>query len=79
MLYWLTQHRATARVACPSRPPELLYGADRYGPEVDIWSIGCIFAELLTGKPLFPGACSATWRVAAMQSRWIAPHHGDAW
>jgi serine/threonine protein kinase len=28
----------------------------RYGPEVDIWSVGCIFAELLTGKPLFPGA-----------------------
>lgn len=27
----------------------------RYTPAVDIWSIGCIFAELLTGKPLFPG------------------------
>ncbi|OXB71162.1 UNVERIFIED_CONTAM: hypothetical protein H355_009346 [Colinus virginianus] len=30
------------------RPPELLYGADRYGPAVDIWSVGCIMAELLT-------------------------------
>lgn len=37
------------------RPPELLYGADRYGPAVDIWSVGCIMAELLTGNPLFPG------------------------
>eukprot|EP00877_Chromochloris_zofingiensis_P009031 jgi/Chrzof1/4381/Cz14g11020.t1 len=37
------------------RPPELLLGADRYGPEIDIWSVGCIFAELLAGKPLFPG------------------------
>ncbi|OWM73299.1 hypothetical protein CDL15_Pgr001413 [Punica granatum] len=27
----------------------------KYTPAVDIWSIGCIFAELLTGKPLFPG------------------------
>jgi serine/threonine protein kinase len=27
----------------------------QYTPAVDIWSIGCIFAELLTGKPLFPG------------------------
>jgi len=38
-----------------SRPPELLLGADRYGPEVDAWSVGCILAELLGRKPLFPG------------------------
>eukprot|EP01026_Neomeris_dumetosa_P053301 TRINITY_DN47588_c0_g2_i3.p2 TRINITY_DN47588_c0_g2~~TRINITY_DN47588_c0_g2_i3.p2 ORF type:complete len:490 (-),score=78.10 TRINITY_DN47588_c0_g2_i3:411-1880(-) len=37
------------------RPPELLMQCTRYGPEVDIWSLGCIFAELLTGKALFPG------------------------
>lgn len=27
----------------------------QYTPAIDIWSIGCIFSELLTGKPLFPG------------------------
>lgn len=27
----------------------------QYTPAVDIWSIGCIFAELLTGEPLFAG------------------------
>ncbi|XP_075671044.1 mitogen-activated protein kinase 19-like [Castanea sativa] len=27
----------------------------KYTPAIDIWSIGCIFAEVLTGKPLFPG------------------------
>uniref|UniRef100_A0A453F6Q9 Protein kinase domain-containing protein n=1 Tax=Aegilops tauschii subsp. strangulata TaxID=200361 RepID=A0A453F6Q9_AEGTS len=27
----------------------------QYSPAIDIWSIGCIFAEILTGKPLFPG------------------------
>jgi len=37
------------------RPPELLLGATKYGPEVDMWSVGCIFAELVTGKPLLPG------------------------
>ncbi|CAI5484422.1 unnamed protein product [Closterium sp. Yama58-4] len=37
------------------RPPELLMGAVRYGPAVDMWSVGCIFAELLIGKPILPG------------------------
>lgn len=27
----------------------------KYSPAIDIWSIGCIFAEVLLGKPLFPG------------------------
>ncbi|EEH45249.1 CMGC/CDK protein kinase [Paracoccidioides brasiliensis Pb18] len=37
------------------RSPELLLGADKYGPEIDMWSIGCIFGELLTKEPLFQG------------------------
>ncbi|XP_031117006.1 cyclin-dependent kinase C-2-like [Ipomoea triloba] len=37
------------------RPPELLLGATKYGPAVDMWSVGCIFAELLFGKPVLPG------------------------
>lgn len=37
------------------RAPELLYGSNNYGLEVDLWSLGCIFAELLTLEPLFPG------------------------
>ncbi|KIZ05534.1 hypothetical protein MNEG_2421 [Monoraphidium neglectum] len=37
------------------RPPELLLGAEHYDPKIDVWSVGCIFAELLSGKPLFPG------------------------
>lgn len=35
------------------RAPELLLGYDLYTPSIDIWSIGCIFAELLTGNFLF--------------------------
>lgn len=37
------------------RPPEILLGDKVYSTAVDIWSIGCIFAELVTKKPLFPG------------------------
>ena len=37
------------------RAPELLLGTERYGSEIDIWSMGCIFAELLTREPLFQG------------------------
>lgn len=37
------------------RPPELLLGASQYGPSVDMWSVGCIFAELLGNKAIFPG------------------------
>jgi cyclin-dependent kinase 2 len=37
------------------RPPELLLGGDLYGTAVDIWSIGCIFAEMVTLEPLFDG------------------------
>jgi cyclin-dependent kinase 12/13 len=37
------------------RPPELLMGADSYGKEVDMWSAGCIMAEILSGRPLFAG------------------------
>ncbi|KAG0466820.1 hypothetical protein HPP92_017804 [Vanilla planifolia] len=37
------------------RPPELLLGATDYGVGVDLWSAGCILAELLAGKPIMPG------------------------
>ncbi|KAI3679332.1 hypothetical protein L2E82_51465 [Cichorium intybus] len=38
------------------RAPELCGSfSSKYTPAIDIWSIGCIFAEVLTGKPLFPG------------------------
>ncbi|KAI9330320.1 kinase-like domain-containing protein [Obelidium mucronatum] len=37
------------------RSPELLVGDTEYGKAVDVWATGCIFAEILTGQPLFPG------------------------
>ncbi|SCM05905.1 protein kinase 6, putative [Plasmodium chabaudi chabaudi] len=37
------------------RPPELLLKQNNYDQKVDIWSVGCLFVELITGRPLFPG------------------------
>ncbi|WFD29853.1 [pyruvate dehydrogenase (acetyl-transferring)] kinase [Malassezia sp. CBS 17886] len=38
------------------RPPELLAGQRNYGPPVDMWGIGCILAEMVTGRPIFKGS-----------------------
>ncbi|KAF8916932.1 MAPK protein hog1, partial [Dissophora ornata] len=37
------------------RAPEIMLTWQKYDFAVDIWSVGCIFAEMLEGKPLFPG------------------------
>jgi len=37
------------------RAPELLLGCSNYSVKVDIWAAGCILAEMLMGKPIFPG------------------------
>ncbi|MCD7456895.1 Cyclin-dependent kinase 12 [Datura stramonium] len=37
------------------RPPELLLGSTSYGVTVDLWSVGCVFAELFFGRPLLKG------------------------
>ncbi|CAL0301216.1 unnamed protein product [Lupinus luteus] len=50
------KHPMTSRVVTLwYRPPELLLGATEYGVGVDLWSAGCILAELLAGKPIMPG------------------------
>lgn len=38
------------------RAPELLFGSKNYDFSVDMWSAGCIFAELLRNEPIFPGS-----------------------
>nr|AID23644.1 glycogen synthase kinase-3beta [Hofstenia miamia] len=37
------------------RAPELIFGATDYTCSIDIWSAGCVMAELLLGQPIFPG------------------------
>lgn len=37
------------------RAPELVFGATEYTPAIDVWSSGCVMAELILGRPLFAG------------------------
>lgn len=48
------------------RPPELLLGATDYGVGVDLWSAGCILAELLAGKPIMPGRTEVSYGTLAL-------------
>lgn len=49
-------HPLTSRVVTLwYRPPELLLGSTNYGVAVDLWSTGCILAEMYAGKPIMPG------------------------
>jgi mitogen-activated protein kinase 15 len=41
------------------RAPEILLGSHHYTYSVDMWSMGCIFGEMLSGKPLFPGSSTS--------------------
>ncbi|KZZ86908.1 Serine/threonine-protein kinase domain protein [Ascosphaera apis ARSEF 7405] len=37
------------------RAPELIFGATNYTTKIDVWSTGCVMAELMLGQPMFPG------------------------
>ena len=37
------------------RPPDVLLGSTDYSTHIDMWGVGCIFYEMVCGKPLFPG------------------------
>lgn len=37
------------------KPPELLFGASEYSAAADMWSVGCIFAQLLLRRPFLQG------------------------
>jgi cyclin-dependent kinase len=38
------------------RAPDVLMGSRQYSTSIDVWSAGCIFAEMASGRPLFPGS-----------------------
>ncbi|KAE9448316.1 hypothetical protein C3L33_19786, partial [Rhododendron williamsianum] len=46
---------SSPRIYLYYRAPELIFGATEYTTAIDVWSTGCVMAELLLGQPLFPG------------------------
>ncbi|PWZ06931.1 putative serine/threonine-protein kinase [Zea mays] len=57
------------------RPPELLLGATDYGVGVDLWSAGCILAELLAGKPIMPGRTEVSYILSLKYHLAISTRH----
>jgi serine/threonine protein kinase len=54
-----TEPRRRQVVTLLYRAPEILLGSPLYSTPVDMWSLGCIFAELVNGQPLFLGDSEA--------------------
>ena len=49
------------------RAPELILGQEQYNQDIDIWSIGCVIAEMFLGEPIFPGISSKDQLLKIMQ------------
>lgn len=49
------------------RAPELILGEEQYCSDIDIWSIGCVIAEMFIGEPIFPGVSSKDQLLKIMQ------------
>ena len=72
------------------RAPELIFGATDYTTAIDLWSVGCVMAELLLGQPLFPGESGVdqlveiikvrqlTWRCCQAGHRMALPSTQEA-
>lgn len=53
------QHLSPQAITLWYKPPELLLGASQYSSAADMWSVGCIFAELLLRRPFLQGSLHA--------------------
>jgi serine/threonine protein kinase len=56
----LTKNEANISYICSRyyRAPELMFGAVNYNNNIDIWSVGCVIAEMIIGEPIFAGESS---------------------
>jgi serine/threonine protein kinase len=49
------------------RAPELIFGEKYYDTSVDIWAVGCVFAEMILKKPIFCGSTSLDQLVSILR------------
>lgn len=61
----------------PNSAPEILLGAKTYSTAIDMWSVGCIFAELLLKEPLFQA--KAEIELISMIFKLLGPPTNDSW
>jgi cell division cycle 2-like protein len=59
------------------RAPELLFGEDRYGPAIDIWSLGCIFGELICQEAIMQGQGMSLFKVISFGKSLTFHPHGS--
>ena len=59
------------------RAPEILLGATTYSTAVDMWSVGCIFAELILKQPLFQA--KGEIEMISMIFKLLGPPGRDSW
>lgn len=59
------------------RPPELLFGAEKYNCRIDIWGAGCVMGELLTGRPVMDGRTELD-QISKMFS-FLGPPNSNDW
>ncbi|XP_073994644.1 cyclin-dependent kinase 17-like isoform X2 [Rhodnius prolixus] len=58
------------------RPPDVLMGSTEYSTQIDMWGVGCIFFEMASGRPLFPG--STVEEELSLITRLLGPLEGQA-
>eukprot|EP00045_Choanoeca_perplexa_P007427 m.67001 g.67001 ORF g.67001 m.67001 type:complete len:412 (+) comp14073_c0_seq2:220-1455(+) len=59
------------------RPPDVLLGSVDYSGNIDMWGVGCIFSEMISGRPLFPGATNEEQLPLIFQTLGSPTH--DSW
>lgn len=67
------------------RAPELIFGATDYTAAIDIWSVGCVLAELMLGQPMFPGTAMprqlqtrTSAHLACLRVPWLLTVHSSS-
>ena len=76
-LAFVTRDGIAIKFICTFRAPEILLGATTYSTAVDMWSVGCIFGELLLKEPVFQA--KAEVELLSMIFKLLGPPSASTW